>query len=81
MVAKVIKMVTKVGKMVAKNDVNLAPSPRFRQVSIESSLPHNMLTKYQMIEFIDFCEVWYLPESVARVAAIVGDHHCHTPRD
>ncbi|GFY02340.1 hypothetical protein TNCV_3502221 [Trichonephila clavipes] len=40
----------------------------------------NMLTKYQMIKFIDFCEVWFLPESVARVAAIVGDHHCHTPR-
>ncbi|GFT91981.1 uncharacterized protein TNCV_125111 [Trichonephila clavipes] len=33
-----------------------------------------------MIEFIDFCEVWFLPESVARIAAIVGDHHCHTPR-
>ncbi|GFX29791.1 hypothetical protein TNCV_4749201 [Trichonephila clavipes] len=37
-----------------------------------------MLTKYQMIKVIDFCEVWFLPESVARVAAIVGDHHCHT---
>ncbi|GFU44575.1 hypothetical protein TNCV_1506831 [Trichonephila clavipes] len=23
-----------------------------------------------MIKFIDFCEVWFLPESVARVAAI-----------
>ena len=34
----------------------------------------NMLTKYQMIKFIDFCEVWFLPKSVARVAAIVGDH-------
>ncbi|GFY02131.1 uncharacterized protein TNCV_5099921 [Trichonephila clavipes] len=33
-----------------------------------------------MIKFIDFCEVWFLPESVARVAAIVGDHRCHTPR-
>ncbi|GFX30229.1 hypothetical protein TNCV_1963361 [Trichonephila clavipes] len=40
----------------------------------------NMLTKYQMVQFIDFCEVWFLPESVARVVAIVGDHHCHTPR-
>ncbi|GFU88641.1 hypothetical protein TNCV_4443181 [Trichonephila clavipes] len=40
----------------------------------------DMLTKYQMIKFIDFCEVWFLPESVARVAAIVGDHRCHTPR-
>ncbi|GFX71678.1 hypothetical protein TNCV_4131241 [Trichonephila clavipes] len=28
-----------------------------------------MLTKYQMIKFIDFCEVWFLPESVARVPA------------
>ncbi|GFW48465.1 hypothetical protein TNCV_1110241 [Trichonephila clavipes] len=40
----------------------------------------NMLTKYQMIKFIDFCEVWFLSESVARVAAIVGDHRSHTPR-
>ena len=58
-----------------------------------------MLTKYQMIKFIDFCEiykfnhlilgvqiikfideVWFLPKSVVRVAAIVGDHSCHTPR-
>ncbi|GFU99894.1 uncharacterized protein TNCV_1257431 [Trichonephila clavipes] len=30
----------------------------------------NMLTKYQMIKFIVFCEVWFLPESVARVAAL-----------
>ncbi|GFU35701.1 hypothetical protein TNCV_1203751 [Trichonephila clavipes] len=40
----------------------------------------NVLTKYQMIKFIDFCEVWFLPESVARVIAIVGDYRCHTPR-
>ncbi|GFX85438.1 hypothetical protein TNCV_3716121 [Trichonephila clavipes] len=40
----------------------------------------NMLTKYQMIKFIDFWEVWFLPESVARLAAIVGDHGCQTPR-
>ncbi|GFU73249.1 uncharacterized protein TNCV_493741 [Trichonephila clavipes] len=40
----------------------------------------SMLTKYHMIKFIDSCEVWLLPESVARVAAIVGDHRCHTPR-
>ncbi|GFW04688.1 hypothetical protein TNCV_3897401 [Trichonephila clavipes] len=40
----------------------------------------NMLIKYQMIKFIDFCEVSFLPESVARVAAIVGDHRCHSPR-
>ncbi|GFT18673.1 hypothetical protein TNCV_2276801 [Trichonephila clavipes] len=33
-----------------------------------------MLTKYQMIKFIDFCEVWFPPESVARIAAVVGDH-------
>ncbi|GFU40037.1 transient receptor potential cation channel subfamily M member 3 [Trichonephila clavipes] len=36
--------------------------------------------KYEMIKFIDFCEVWFLPESVARVAAIFGDHRYHTPR-
>ncbi|GFU88230.1 hypothetical protein TNCV_846231 [Trichonephila clavipes] len=24
----------------------------------------NMLTKHQIIKFIDFCEVWFLPESV-----------------
>ncbi|GFY31154.1 uncharacterized protein TNCV_4360611 [Trichonephila clavipes] len=30
-----------------------------------------------MIEFTDFCEVWFLPESVA---AIVGDPRYHTPR-
>ncbi|GFW65383.1 hypothetical protein TNCV_396491 [Trichonephila clavipes] len=40
----------------------------------------NLLTKYQMIKFIDFCEVGFLPEPIARVAAIVGDHRCHTPR-
>ncbi|GFX61901.1 uncharacterized protein TNCV_3777121 [Trichonephila clavipes] len=40
----------------------------------------NMFTKYQMVKFIDFCEVRFLPESVARVAAIVGDHRCHAPR-
>ncbi|GFS54353.1 uncharacterized protein TNCV_4808621 [Trichonephila clavipes] len=32
-----------------------------------------------MIKFIVFCEVWFLPESVARVATIVGDHRCHMP--
>ena len=41
---------------------------------------NNMLTKYQMIKFIDFCEVWSLPKSVVRVTPIVGDHRCHTPR-
>ncbi|GFT11151.1 uncharacterized protein TNCV_1084991 [Trichonephila clavipes] len=33
-----------------------------------------------MIKFIEFCEVRFLPESEARVAAIVGDHRCRTPR-
>ncbi|GFV61956.1 hypothetical protein TNCV_4107601 [Trichonephila clavipes] len=28
----------------------------------------------------DFYEVWLLPESEATVAAVVGDHRCHTPR-
>ncbi|GFX59160.1 hypothetical protein TNCV_936751 [Trichonephila clavipes] len=40
----------------------------------------DMRTKYQMIKFIDFCEVWFLPESVVRVAAIARDPSCHTPR-
>ncbi|GFW24011.1 hypothetical protein TNCV_4950551 [Trichonephila clavipes] len=40
----------------------------------------NMLTKYPTSKFIDFCKVWILPESEARVAAIVGDHRCHTSR-
>ncbi|GFS77253.1 uncharacterized protein TNCV_3758401 [Trichonephila clavipes] len=39
-----------------------------------------MFIKYQLIKFIDFCEVWFLPESVARVAAIVRNHRYHTPR-
>ncbi|GFW96219.1 hypothetical protein TNCV_571901 [Trichonephila clavipes] len=44
-------------------------------VSVRSSelsywLTNNMLAKYQMIILIDFCEVWFLPESVARVASI-----------
>ncbi|GFT33911.1 hypothetical protein TNCV_4383931 [Trichonephila clavipes] len=43
-------------------------------------LQYNMLIKYQMIKFIDFSKVSFLPESAARVAAIVGDHRCHTPR-
>jgi len=38
---------------------------------------YNILIKYQMITV--FCEVWFLPKSVIRVAAIVGDHRCHTP--
>ncbi|GFV69762.1 hypothetical protein TNCV_1349151 [Trichonephila clavipes] len=41
---------------------------------------YKVLTKYQMIKFTDFCEVGFLPESVARVATIVGDHrYHHTP--
>ncbi|GFS90946.1 hypothetical protein TNCV_4192701 [Trichonephila clavipes] len=31
-----------------------------------------MLTKYQMIKFIDFCEVWFLPESVTTQSS----RHC-----
>ncbi|GFU37890.1 hypothetical protein TNCV_1063911 [Trichonephila clavipes] len=52
----------------------------FRKKESSPEYRNNMLTKYQMIKFIDFCEVWFLPESLARVAAIVGDHRCHTPR-
>ncbi|GFV60952.1 hypothetical protein TNCV_925661 [Trichonephila clavipes] len=48
--------------------------------TLSLSTNDNMLTKYQMIKFIDFCEVWFLPESVARVATIVGDHRCHKPQ-
>ncbi|GFW24094.1 uncharacterized protein TNCV_4951381 [Trichonephila clavipes] len=33
-----------------------------------------------LIQIRGLCEVWFVPESVARVAAIVGDHLCHTPR-
>ncbi|GFU88193.1 uncharacterized protein TNCV_845861 [Trichonephila clavipes] len=33
-----------------------------------------------MSKFIDICEVWFLPESVASVATIVGDYHCRTAR-
>ncbi|GFY17668.1 uncharacterized protein TNCV_1074031 [Trichonephila clavipes] len=31
-----------------------------------------------MIKFIDFCKAWFLPKSVARVAAIAGDHRSAT---
>ncbi|GFV38883.1 hypothetical protein TNCV_192511 [Trichonephila clavipes] len=33
---------------------------------------YNMLTKYQMIKFIDFCEVWSLQESVTRLLEIIA---------
>ncbi|GFU23725.1 hypothetical protein TNCV_2341161 [Trichonephila clavipes] len=41
---------------------------------------NSKLTKYEMIEFTDFCEACFLPESVARVATKVGHHHCPMPR-
>ncbi|GFT61088.1 hypothetical protein TNCV_4558221 [Trichonephila clavipes] len=57
------------------------PSTGFQKVSVGvGKRENNILTKYQMIKFIAFCEVWFLPESVARVATIIGDHRCHTPR-
>ncbi|GFX58997.1 hypothetical protein TNCV_3814311 [Trichonephila clavipes] len=58
------------------------PTPLAHADASRDVLPRgdNMLTKYQMIKLIDFCEVWFLPESVARVAAIGKDHHFHTPR-
>ncbi|GFW40806.1 hypothetical protein TNCV_4368541 [Trichonephila clavipes] len=40
-------------------------------------------TRYRLqpsVQAHHFCEMWFLPKSVARVAAIVGDHLCHTPR-
>ncbi|GFX13587.1 integrase catalytic domain-containing protein [Trichonephila clavipes] len=58
---------------------SLSACKRRKSFSFKTRLD-NMLTKYQMIKFIDFGEVWFLPESVARVAAIVEDHRCHTPR-
>ncbi|GFV58497.1 hypothetical protein TNCV_1095461 [Trichonephila clavipes] len=39
-------------------------------------LPH--LEK--MVSLTYFCELWFLPESESKVAAIVGDHRYHTPR-
>ncbi|GFW32085.1 uncharacterized protein TNCV_2601111 [Trichonephila clavipes] len=56
------------------------PTQSCRAIEEDDDLGDNMLTKYQMIRFIDFCEVSFLPESIARVVAIVGDHRCHTPR-
>ncbi|GFU66359.1 hypothetical protein TNCV_2551081 [Trichonephila clavipes] len=60
----------------------LSPAGPFSDaiVSISTAMQDNMLTKYRMIKFIDFCEVWFLPESVTRVATIVGENRCHTPR-
>ncbi|GFT79941.1 uncharacterized protein TNCV_4598331 [Trichonephila clavipes] len=62
---------------------NFTKKIKFQAISfeIDTTDTNNMLTKYQMIKFKDFCEVRFLPELVARVAAIVGDHRCHTPRD
>ncbi|GFT72498.1 piggyBac transposable element-derived protein 4 [Trichonephila clavipes] len=55
----------------------LRPNRKGLPVSFKSST----LKKGEIIAFQkDFCEVWFLPESVARVAAIAGDHRCHTPR-
>ncbi|GFV94424.1 hypothetical protein TNCV_3352621 [Trichonephila clavipes] len=59
---------------------NVAPAGSEYAETVRSNHCNNMLTKYQMVQFIDFCEVWFLPESVARVAAIAGDNCCHTPR-
>ncbi|GFY17520.1 hypothetical protein TNCV_3518751 [Trichonephila clavipes] len=57
-----------------------APLRMIEDVPSELDNGDNMLSKYKMIKFIDFCEVWFLPESVARVAAIVGDPRCPQPR-
>ncbi|GFS63891.1 hypothetical protein TNCV_1128951 [Trichonephila clavipes] len=53
--------------------ISQTPDLTFKQNNVRMHM-------YQMITFIDFCEEWFLPESVARVATIVRDHHCHTPR-
>ncbi|GFU76788.1 integrase catalytic domain-containing protein [Trichonephila clavipes] len=71
------------GTLVLIKDENL-PSTKWSTGRITEIFPgtdDNMLTKYQMIKFIDFCKEWFLPESVARVAGIVGDHRCHTPQN
>ncbi|GFV26274.1 hypothetical protein TNCV_1990161 [Trichonephila clavipes] len=52
-----------VGKELRRSSSNLKPYTH----------PGCVVQRYQMIKFIDFCEVWFLPESVARVAAIVGE--------
>ncbi|GFV35122.1 hypothetical protein TNCV_1853391 [Trichonephila clavipes] len=62
-----------------KSNVKMLKGKSRRDIA-RSVKRNNMLTKYQMIKFIDFCEVWFLPESAARVATIVGDHRSHTPR-
>ncbi|GFW80364.1 uncharacterized protein TNCV_2944961 [Trichonephila clavipes] len=74
--AEIITAVT-VNEEMPENDeeVNVEDTVQTSKIS-----QNNMLIKYQMIKFIDFCEVLFLPESVDRVAAIVGDHRCHTPR-
>ncbi|GFU38466.1 uncharacterized protein TNCV_2434141 [Trichonephila clavipes] len=58
-------------------------------ISINSTVPckvihdidvaNAIMTSTKFTAARDFCEVWFLPQSVARVAAIVGDHNCHTP--
>ncbi|GFX24903.1 hypothetical protein TNCV_3451731 [Trichonephila clavipes] len=46
------------GEVKKRGDVrSLVDTFRQTQYAID-----NMLTKYQMIKFIDFCEVWFLPE-------------------
>ncbi|GFR26994.1 cytochrome P450 4c3 [Trichonephila clavata] len=72
---------------VLHRDAEVFPNPE--KFNPDRFLPENSLNRnpYAYIPFsagprncIDFCEVWFLPESVARVAAIVGDHRCYTHR-
>ncbi|GFU78272.1 hypothetical protein TNCV_5008491 [Trichonephila clavipes] len=47
-----------------KNEMNNA-TPVPTSSKMINVVKNNMLTKYQMIKFIDFCEVWFQPETVA----------------
>ncbi|GFX95370.1 hypothetical protein TNCV_3684221 [Trichonephila clavipes] len=68
---------TDIERMECVGHVEKRMETRIRVLKLK--MKDKMLTKYQMIKFIDFREVWFLPESVARVAAIIGDHYCYTP--
>ncbi|GFU85132.1 transposable element Tc1 transposase [Trichonephila clavipes] len=49
---------------------NSQPPPRTIQEMKTASL-----NEWNQLPYSKFCDVWFLLESVARVAAIVGDHH------
>ncbi|GFS57555.1 hypothetical protein TNCV_1402121 [Trichonephila clavipes] len=47
-------------------------------VSIILAVVEEVTSQVITVQFVYV--VWFLPESVARVATIVGDHRCHSPR-